>query len=99
MLEPTQSHAVNYGEWRMWRSPNGRDGACMSAGGNTGSFDEVWALTEDACAAMCNKRQGCIAYEFARLDGGRSYTRCGTRLSAMFRKPIPSMKHLSLGII
>ena len=70
---------VNFRDWRM--GPKGRDGACMSAGGNTGSYDKVWATSETACAASCMESLSCFAYEFAVLR--RGYTTCGNDRSSL----------------
>ena len=64
---------INFREWRM--DPAGRDGACMTRGSNTGTYDEYWSVSEQDCATACTELPMCIAYEYAVLKGG--YTRCG----------------------
>ena len=67
---------VNFRDWRF--RPDGRDGACVAAGGNVGSYDEIWAANENACVTACMASPSCFAYEFAVLK--RGYTRCGAAL-------------------
>ena len=71
------STRIQFREWKM--GPGGQDGACASVGGNTGSYDEVWAGSEVGCANACLKSSRCIAYEYAVLKQGSTstYTRCG----------------------
>lgn len=51
-----------------------RNGGCRSHGGNTGSYDKEWSLSEGQCRARCADFGSCLAYEFERLQSG--YTRC-----------------------
>jgi hypothetical protein len=48
------------------------EGACRTDSGS-GSFDEVWDVTEDQCKEQCAMTTDCVGIEFAKL---KAYSRC-----------------------
>eukprot|EP00965_Chrysotila_dentata_P017287 573833-Pleurochrysis_carterae.AAC.1 len=52
-------------------------GACLTPGGNTGSYDEEWGLSLVECRDLCAQRDICVAFEHAVLDSASPQTmRC-----------------------
>ena len=41
-----------------------------TGGGNKGSYDERWGLSEGECARLCVHSAECVAYEFAHMGRG-----------------------------
>eukprot|EP00310_Coccolithus_braarudii_P023064 CAMPEP_0183353650 /NCGR_PEP_ID=MMETSP0164_2-20130417/34307_1 /TAXON_ID=221442 /ORGANISM="Coccolithus pelagicus ssp braarudi, Strain PLY182g" /LENGTH=155 /DNA_ID=CAMNT_0025526355 /DNA_START=56 /DNA_END=519 /DNA_ORIENTATION=- len=50
-------------------------GHCMTGHGGSGSYDEFWGMTEDACFEECRDSPSCVAFEFA-LVGSSNEKRC-----------------------
>jgi len=65
------------GQWMPPPRSGSRQGACKTQGGNDGSYDEVWDVSEQGCMSRCEQRAECVAIEYAVFAGRREKaTRC-----------------------
>ena len=46
---------------------NSRSRLSVSAGGNAGSFDTIWDVSEHLCQEYCTERKDCVAYEYGKV--------------------------------